>query len=84
MSLVLFDHYCERCYLEFEELVERDGPKMANCPNCGFSATRQLSGLRTRFALGASPDFPTAAARWERVRRQHQRIEERRHREHGD
>jgi putative FmdB family regulatory protein len=84
MALVLFDHECHRCGLVFEELVERDGPNTANCPTCGFAASRLLTGLRTRLSMGASLDFPTAAAKWERVRKQHQRIEARHHREHGD
>lgn len=84
MSLVLFDHECERCGLRFEELVDRDGLKTVNCPECGSPAPRLLSCLRLDHRMGTDPGFPTAADQWEKRRRQHQQIEERRHREHGD
>lgn len=84
MSLVLFDHECERCGFRFEELVERDGPKVANCPECGSSAPRLLSAIRLDYRMGTDPAFPTASDAWAKRRLQHQRIEERRHREHGD
>lgn len=83
--LVLFDHECDHCGHVFEELVERDTPNPAQCPECtGYSTHRLLSPLRLDPSLGVSRDFPTMADKWEKRRKQHQRIEERRNREHGD
>lgn len=82
--LVLFDHRCSECSKVFEELVERDGPKTANCPDCGGLADRQLGSLRMDPKLGVDPSYPTMADKWVKRRLQHQRIEEKRKREHGD
>ena len=84
MSLVLFDHECDICGHIFEELVDRDGAS-PSCPECtSYSTHRLLSPLRLDPRLGVSRDFPSMADKWEKNRKQHQRIEERRNREHGD
>jgi putative FmdB family regulatory protein len=82
--LVLFDHRCRECNTVFEDLVLRDGPKTANCPECKGLADRQLGAVRLDPRMGLDPAFPTMADKWADRRLQHQRIEERRNREHGD
>jgi len=86
MSLVLFDHRCGRCSKIFEELVQRDTPSVVTCPHCQYlgHAERLLSAPRLDTRLGVDPiSFPTLGDKWERNRKQHQRIEERRKSEHG-
>lgn len=87
MSLVLFDHRCERCKHIFEELVDRDSPSVVTCPKCQHfgHAERLLSAPRLDTSLGTdAASFPTLGDRWVRNRKQHQRIQERRKLEHGD
>jgi len=84
--LVLFDYQCRVCPNQFEELVERDKrDDSVNCPACGNSATRLLSAPHLDTSLGIdAASFPTLGDRWVRNRKQRQRIEEARKREHGD
>jgi putative FmdB family regulatory protein len=82
--LILHDYACE-CGHKFEDLVERDRRDSVTCPSCGGPTKRQLSAPRLDTRLGVdAASFPTLGDRWVRNRKQRQRIEEARKREHGD
>lgn len=84
MALILFDYACG-CGHQFEDLVQSDKRDSVNCPSCGALAKRQLSTPRLSTAMGVdAASFPTMGDKWIRQRKQHQRIEEARKREHGD
>ena len=82
--LILHDYACT-CGHQFEDLVDRDKRDSVNCPACGALAKRQLSCPRLDTRLGVdAASFPTLGDRWVRNRKQRQKIEEARKREHGD
>lgn len=82
--MLLFDFQCTRCADTFEELVQKD-VKNLECPRCGYVANRLISAPRMDPRLGVDPDhFPTMGDRWAKVREQRQKIESKRHLEHGD
>ena len=85
MKLILYDFECEDCGNIFEELADRSSPEPVKCLQCGQSKTRRLiSTPRLDPRMGVDPAFASMADKWDRKRRQHQKIEEARHREHGD
>jgi len=74
-KLILFDFHCVSCEKVFEELVE---PHVKNvpCPKCGWEATRQVSlGHLAYRRMGVSSDFPTAAAKWEKMQRRKTKVD---------
>lgn len=81
--MILFDWQCPNCGAEFEEF-EQEGAKPV-CPVCHTtdSATKLIGATRLDPKLGLDASgFPSMGAKWVRRRQQHQRIEERRKREH--
>ena len=82
--MILFDWECAGCGATFEEF-EHDGKKPL-CPVCFTDSATKLIGaprIDPRLGLDAS-GFPSMGAKWAKRRAQHQRTEERRHREHDD
>lgn len=83
--MILFDYICSCCQHKFEELVPRELQDQQSCPVCYMPAKRQLSAPRLDTRLGVDvASFPTLGDKWVRNRKQHQRIEEARKREHGE
>lgn len=86
--MILFDHECAHCGAVFEEFCKPDtAPLRVECPECHKIdfATRLIGAPRLDPKLGLDAGgFPTMGAKWERRRKSHQRIEEARHRKHGD
>jgi putative FmdB family regulatory protein len=83
--LLMDDFECRSCQSVFEELADRNAPETVKCPMCGqFNATRLIAAPRLDPRMGVDPAFATMGDRWVRKRDQQKKIEERRHREHGD
>ena len=76
MPLILFDHQCNLCGHEFEELVDRANPRV-ECPLCGDSnVTRLVTGTHIDPRLGIHADaFPTMGDKWAKKQRQRKAIE---------
>ena len=85
--MILFDHQCPNCGAVFEALRQSsDSQEKVECTVCHTTdfATKLLSAPRLDPKLGVDAiGFPTMGDKWTRRRQQHQRIEERRKREHG-
>ena len=65
MSLMLYDFECKSGH-KFEELVQ-PSRKSLICPTCNLKATRLVAAPKIdNIRMGVSPDFPTAARKWER------------------
>lgn len=69
----LYDFQCSppegACGVIFEELVYEFEPTCL-CPNCGKQATKMLSAPNIWWRkMGVDTDFPTSAAKWERMQR---------------
>jgi putative FmdB family regulatory protein len=84
-KLILFDFECDDCGKTFEELTDPSSPEPVKCLSCGQFRTRRLiSTPRFDPKMGIDSAFSTMGDKWVKKRRQHQKIEEARHREHGD
>ena len=85
--MILFDHECPNCGTVFEALRQSaTSTEAVECTDCGQTvfAKKLLSAPRMDPRLGVdSAGFPTMGEKWIRRRKQHQRIEERRKREHS-
>ena len=84
--LLLNDYECS-CGKIFEELADPSAPEKVKCPGCCQfgTATRLLCAPRIDPRLGVDAEsFPSMGDKWVRRRQQHQKIEERRYREHGE
>ena len=67
-SKILSDFNCGRCNYRFEAWIERTD-QACTCPQCGYQATRSLSG--GNFSLpGSDTGYPTAADKWARRHRE--------------
>ena len=75
LSRMFYDFQCEHCGIVQEHRVysfEKEHP----CANCGNAAKRMLAapGIWWR-KMGVSKDFPTAAAKWDRMQEQKNRTD---------
>lgn len=85
MPRFLFDYMCCDCGEQFEELVDRDNPDPVKCPTCDQLDTKRLTTwhhIDPKLGI-QSGSFPTMGDKWARIRRQRQKIEAKRDREHG-
>lgn len=64
----LYDFECKNCGIWFEDLVYEFEIE-AKCPNCGNThAAKQISAPNIWWRrMGIDTDFPTAAAKWEKM-----------------
>lgn len=67
LSKFFYDFTCTKCGVGFEHRVY-SFEKTTTCVNCGAEAVRELAspGIWWR-KMGVSKDFPTAAAKWDRM-----------------
>lgn len=75
----LYDFCCEPdsggCGVIFEDLVY-DFDKTCLCPNCGKQAVKMLSAPNIWWRkMGVDTDFPTSAAKWEKMQRRKNRTD---------
>jgi putative FmdB family regulatory protein len=68
-KLFMYDFTCGEHV--FEDLQQPDNKVDVPCPTCGKPSQRMISGTRVDWkTMGVSTDFPSAAAKWERMQRQ--------------
>jgi hypothetical protein len=72
-KLILFDFTCLGGHT-FEELVPSE-TQTCDCPVCGSSSKRIISGTHADPRMGLTNDFPTAAAKWEKKQRQRAKVD---------
>jgi len=71
----IYEYRCLACGEHFEALRPIADREQADCPACGSEAKFRVSA--PRIALdGTDPAFPGAWDKWDKVRRQKQRLEE--------
>lgn len=72
----LFDFICEDCHETSEHLVY-ETKKKVECPTClGTNTQRIISPARIGWRqMGVDPDFPSSAAKWEKMQRQKARTD---------
>lgn len=75
LSKMFYDFTCTQCGVGFEQRVY-SFEKETSCLNCGQTAVRELAapGIWWR-KMGVSKDFPTAAAKWDRMQEQKNRVD---------
>jgi len=74
LSKMFYDFHCEKgCGIYFEARVY-SFEKENQCPNCGRMAARCLAAPSIWWRqMGVSNDFPTAAAKWDKMQREKNR-----------
>lgn len=72
-KLILFDFECPEGHV-FEELIIPDNTT-CECPRCGATAKRMISGTHLDPRMGLTNDFPTMARRWDKRTRQRAKID---------
>lgn len=86
--MILYDHTCPNCGAVFEAFRQSsDSQEKVECTVCHTTdfALKHIGTPRIDPRLGTDASgFPSMGAKWVKRRKQHQRMEERRNREHGD
>lgn len=64
----VYEYKCPECGTYFDALKKVADRKTAMC-SCGTTANQQITACHFDPRMGADPDFPTFAAKWDRNQR---------------
>lgn len=64
----LYEYVCVS-HGHFEATKSITERSVASCPTCKMEAPKILTTVRFSAKMGCDPDFPTAAAKWDKSRR---------------
>lgn len=65
----IYEYRCPECDTVFDELKKVADRKTHDCPQCGATANVLVSRTHLDYRMGVSYDFPTAAAKWDKIQR---------------
>ena len=64
----IYTYECEEGH-RYEELKKVEDRHSDECPKCGKAATLVITPVHFDWNIGVDKDFPTMAAKWERIQR---------------
>ena len=65
----LYQYKCAECGEEHEALNNMEERALNQCPYCNCMAEQVITAVRFDPRMGVDPDFPTAAAAWDKKHR---------------